>query len=41
VILKPDSVSRALIGQIVSRFERAGLQIVASKMLAPSTEFLK
>ncbi len=41
VVLKPDSVSRALIGQIVSRFERAGLQIVASKMLAPSTEFLK
>lgn len=32
-ILKPDAVSRNLIGEINSRFERAGLRIVAMKML--------
>ncbi|HIP66514.1 MAG TPA: nucleoside-diphosphate kinase [Candidatus Nanopusillus sp.] len=33
VILKPDSVKRGLIGEIISRFEKAGLKIVALKML--------
>lgn len=32
-ILKPDAVSGNLIGEINSRFERAGLRIVAMKML--------
>ena len=31
-ILKPDAVARNLIGEIVSRFEKAGLRIVAAKM---------
>jgi len=31
-IIKPDAVSKSLIGQINSRFEKAGLRIVASKM---------
>lgn len=35
VILKPDAVQRGLVGEIISRFERAGLKIVASKMLRP------
>lgn len=33
VILKPDAVQRSLIGEIVSRFERAGLKISAMKMV--------
>ncbi len=41
VILKPDTISRSLVWQVISRFERAGLQIVASKMLTPSEEFLR
>jgi nucleoside-diphosphate kinase len=41
VVLKPDAISRSLVWQIISRLERAGLQIVASKMLAPSVEFLR
>ncbi|MCK9466735.1 MAG: hypothetical protein M0P94_00215 [Candidatus Absconditabacterales bacterium] len=41
VVLKPDSISRTLVGQIIGRFERAGLQIVASKMVAPSVDFFK
>lgn len=32
-ILKPDAVARNLIGEICSRFEREGLQVVAAKML--------
>jgi len=31
-ILKPDAVARNLIGEIVGRFEKAGLRIVAAKM---------
>lgn len=32
-IIKPDAVAKNVIGEIYSRFEKAGLQIVASKML--------
>lgn len=31
-IIKPDAVAKNVIGEIYSRFEKAGLQIVASKM---------
>ncbi len=33
VILKPDSVQRSLIGEIMKRFENMGLKIVGMKML--------
>lgn len=32
VILKPDAVQRGLVGEIIKRFERIGLKIVAMKM---------
>jgi nucleoside-diphosphate kinase len=32
-IIKPDAVAKNVIGEIVSRFENNGLQIIASKML--------
>ncbi|NOX67856.1 MAG: nucleoside-diphosphate kinase [Gammaproteobacteria bacterium] len=32
-IIKPDGVQKNLIGEIYSRFEKAGLNIVAAKML--------
>jgi nucleoside-diphosphate kinase len=32
-MLKPDAVQRGLIGEIISRFEKKGLKIVAMKML--------
>ena len=32
-IVKPDAVAKNAIGQITSRFERAGLKIVAARML--------
>ncbi len=37
-IVKPDAVEKNIIGKIVSRFEKAGLQIVASKMIRLSEE---
>lgn len=37
-IIKPDGVQKNLIGEIYSRFEQAGLQIVAAKMLRLSNE---
>lgn len=38
VLLKPDAVQRNLIGEIISRFERVGLKIVALKFLVPTKE---
>lgn len=37
-IVKPDAVGKNLVGTILSRFEQAGLQIVALKMLQLSRE---
>lgn len=37
-IIKPDAVAKNVIGQIYSRFEDAGLKIVAAKMLHLSQE---
>lgn len=37
-IIKPDAVAKDVIGQIYDRFERAGLHIVAAKMLHLSRE---
>lgn len=38
VLLKPDAVARGLSGEIISRFERAGLKIVALRMVHPTPE---
>ena len=37
-IIKPDAVAKNVIGQIYSRFENAGLKIVAAKMVHLSQE---
>jgi len=36
IIFKPDAVQRGLVGEILARFEKVGLKIVAMKMLLPS-----
>lgn len=36
VLVKPDGVQRALIGEIISRLERRGLRLVAAKFMAVS-----
>ena len=38
VVFKPDTVQRGVVGEILSRFERVGLKIVATKMIAPNKE---
>lgn len=38
VLIKPDGVQRGLVGEIISRFERVGLKIVAMKMVHPTHE---
>ena len=38
VMIKPDAVKRGLVGEIITTFERAGLQITKLKMLRPSRE---
>ena len=37
-IIKPDAVAKNIIGQIYSRFENAGLKVVAAKMLTLEDE---
>lgn len=38
VVLKPDAVARGLAGEIISRFERVGLKLVAAKFMVVSKE---
>lgn len=37
-IIKPDAVAKSVIGQIYSRFENAGLDVVAAKMMQLTRE---
>ncbi len=40
VVLKPDAVSRGLIGEITARFERAWLKLVMGKLFKPHLDLL-
>uniref|UniRef100_A0A7C4TKB8 nucleoside-diphosphate kinase n=1 Tax=candidate division WWE3 bacterium TaxID=2053526 RepID=A0A7C4TKB8_UNCKA len=35
VLMKPDTVKRGIVGEILHRFERAGLKIVGAKLVRP------
>jgi nucleoside-diphosphate kinase len=39
-MVKPDGVQRGLIGEIISRFERRGYQLIACKFVTPTKELL-
>lgn len=41
VLLKPDAIQRAVSGKILTRFERAGLKLVAAKMVWIDPDFSK
>ena len=41
VMVKPDGVQRALIGEVISRLERRGLRLVAAKFMWVSQELAK
>lgn len=38
ILLKPDVLQRGYIGEIITRFERVGLKIVAAKIVHPNKE---
>ena len=38
ILFKPDAVQRGVIGEILTRFERVGLKIVGTKMIAPNRD---
>ena len=38
VLIKPDGVQRGLTGEIISRFEKTGLKLIAIKLTFPSKE---
>lgn len=40
VIIKPDGVQRGLLGEIIGRFERAGLKVVGMKLAWPNAELV-
>lgn len=39
ILLKPDAVQRGLIGEIITRFEKAGLKIIGMKMVFANKDF--
>ncbi len=41
VLIKPDGYQKKVVGQVIDRFERAGLTIVALKMLRLTRELLE
>lgn len=40
VIIKPSAIQRSLVGEVVSRFEKKGLQIIGFKMMTLSDEMI-
>lgn len=41
VLIKPDGVQRGLIGEIIKRYERTGLKLVALKMIIPTEKMVE
>lgn len=41
VLIKPDGIQRGLIGEIIHRYERSGLKLIALKMLVPTEELVE
>ncbi len=41
VIIKPDGIQRSLIGEVIERYERTGLKLIAIKMLVPTPEMIE
>src|SRR3989338_4338444 len=41
VVVKPDGIQRSLIGELIGRYERLGLKLVALKMLVPTIKMIE
>src|SRR5215207_1969570 len=37
-IIKPDAVAKNVVGQVIARFEKAGLRVIAARMMQLSQE---
>lgn len=41
IMVKPDGVKRRLVGEVISRFERCGYNLLRMRVLVPTEELLK
>ena len=41
VVVKPDGLQRTLVGEIINRYERLGLKLIAMKMLVADADFIE
>jgi nucleoside-diphosphate kinase len=41
VVIKPDGVQRSLVGEIIRRYERTGLKLIAMKLLVPTPDMAR
>lgn len=41
VLIKPDAIQRTLVGEIIGRYERLGLKLVAMKLMRPTKELVE
>lgn len=41
VAIKPDGIQRGLVGEIIARYERIGLKLLAMKMLVPTPDLIE
>ncbi len=41
VVVKPDGLQRTLVGEIIKRYERLGLKLIAMKMLVTDADFVE
>jgi len=41
IVIKPDGIQRTLVGEIIKRYERIGLKLVAMKLLVASPEHVR
>jgi len=41
ILIKPDGIQRSLIGEIIRRYERSGLKLIALKFIVPGSETIK
>ncbi len=41
IMVKPDGNQRGLVGEMISRFEKRGFQLIGCKMLQPTKELVE
>ncbi len=41
VLIKPDGIQRSLVGEVIKRYERTGLKLIALKFFIPTPELIR